>query len=285
MTLAEFDLVKRGSVNIWISNRFADPAFVDLLAEPDRLFADSGCRIIKDQRKIKIGRVLQTINGVPRCLYVKRYNTFSLRFRLLSPLFRSGALRSLRGAHVLLGGKIATAEPIAAVESRFFGMLRYSFFVSEEIAGGKTADVYWLESARLQEGGGGFKARRAFLRVLASLFRSLHEQRIYHNDLKDRNIIVVNENAESIKCFLLDLEGVRLCSRLSQRRRTKNLVQLYRTLGRYVPGSGRIFFLKCYLGVFFEDRKVKRKIIEGVLSAARRVNLTKARTPQSDNFA
>jgi hypothetical protein len=54
-------------------------------------------------------------------------------------------------------------------------------------------------------------------------------------------------------------------------------VQLYRTLGRHVSRSHQAFFLRCYLGRAFEDRKVKRKLTERLLSSARNVELMKAR--------
>ncbi|MGH7855416.1 MAG: lipopolysaccharide kinase InaA family protein [Candidatus Binatia bacterium] len=278
MALPEFNLEQRGGTKIWISSGFADPAFVDALAEADRFFDNPECQIVKDQKKVKVGRLTLRIAGKQRSIYIKKYNAFSLRFRLVSPLVQSGALRSLRGAKVLHEGTIATAKPVAAVESRFCGMLRNSFFISEEIAGGKTADAYWIENLQEYKNRGACKQQRAFLRQLAALFHSLHARRIYHNDLKDANILVVNNRRdESIEFFLLDLEGVRQCGRLSERRRIKNLVQLYRTLGRYVPRSQQAFFLKCYLGPAFEDGKLKRKVIEAVLSSARNVDIAKAR--------
>ncbi len=122
------------------------------------------------------------------------------------------------------------------------------------------------------------QGRRAFLRSLASLFRSLHAQQIYHDDLKHSNILVVNNGGdESFEWFLLDLEGVREYARLSERRRIKNLVQLYRTLGRYVSRSRQAFFLKCYLGRSFADPKLKRHFVDGVLMRAKSVDRIKAR--------
>ena len=287
MALPEVNVEKRGSAKIWISSGFADPVFVRALAETDSLFDDNACQIIKDQKKIKVGRLTRIIAGKRRSIYIKKYKTFSLRVRLLSPFVLSGAVRSLRGADLLQKGRISTAKPIAAVESRFCGMLRHSCFVSEEIAGGKTADAYWLESIRQCKDRGGFKERRAFLRGLASMFHSLHQQQIYHNDLKDANILVVvkNRDIDSMEYFLLDLEGVRRCARLSRRRRIKNLVQLYRTLGRHVSRSGRMFFFKCYLGPAFADRKLKRQLIEDVLRAARRVDIRKVRVHRPEQFA
>lgn len=271
MAFPGFNLEKRGSTRIWVSGRFADPPFVDALADADRFFNDPQCQIIKDQKKIKVGRLSLTIAGRRQSIYIKKYNGFSFRFRLFSSLLRSGALRSLAGANVLRAGGIATANLVAAVESRSWGMIHSSFFVSQEIAGGKTADAYWLEST------GGYSDRRALLRGLARLFHALHTQGIYHNDLKDANILIATKSEfAEIECFLLDLEGVRRCARLSERRRIKNLVQLYRTLGRHVPRSRQIYFLKCYLGSGFDDRNLKRKLVDRVLRAARRVDRAKA---------
>ncbi|MGH7797742.1 MAG: lipopolysaccharide kinase InaA family protein [Candidatus Binatia bacterium] len=279
MSILEFNLEKRGGARIWISQSYTDPLFVDLLADPDRLLSDAQCHVIKDQEKIKVGQLTVNIgSGAARSLYVKRYNAFSLRYTLLSTIVRSGALRSLQGAEILKKAGIPIATPVAAVENRRCGMIRKSFFVSEEISGGKTADAYWIDELQHRKGHEGFRSRLDFLRQLAGLFHSLHAQRIYHNDLKDANIlVVVHRNGESIELLLLDLEGVRRYSRLSERRRVKNLVQLYRTLGRYVPSPQRLFFLKCYLGPSFVDRHLKRKLIRRVLRLARQVEHLKAR--------
>ena len=273
----EFNLKKLGGTKIWVSRRFEDPSFVEALAHTDRLFDLPGCQVVKDQRKIKVGRLQVAIAGAQRSVYIKRYNSFSFRFRLFSPFCRSGALRSLRGALILKRGRIATVEPIAAVESRSFRMLRHSFFISEEIAPGKTADTYWLETFLGNQERDAPQRRRAFLSRLGSLFRRLHAQRIYHNDLKDANILIANDgDAGSIECFLLDLEGVRQCAWLSERRRIKNLVQLYRTLGRHLSQSQQMFFLKCYLGAAFADTKRKRRLVQALLKSAKIIDAEKA---------
>jgi hypothetical protein len=278
LALSEFKREKRGKATLWVSRSCADPAIIDLLADADRLFAAPECLVIKDQKKIKVGRTSLHIAGEPRTVYVKRYNAFSFRFKLLSLFRRSGARRSLNGAVELHRGRIATPTPIAAVENRFCGILGDSFFLSEEIAGGKTSNAYWTDSVKEHRGGEGFKHRRAFLSRLAALFHSLHAQQIYHNDLKDANIIVVGKGTdEAIEYFLLDLEGVKHCLRLSWRRRVKNLVQLYRTLGKHVPRSRQFFFLKCYLGRTFANRQLTRKLVETVIKRAKSEDRRKAR--------
>jgi hypothetical protein len=238
---------------------------------------DPHCEIIKDQRKIKIGRIAMDIAGQARSIYIKRYNAFSLRYRLFSLFSRSGALRALEGVSLLAEAGIATARPVAAVEERRFGCLERSFFFSEEIANAATAGAYWNEKLRHRQDGATRARRRLFLSELAALFKALHGQRIYHNDLKEANIMAVSSGSEdSVTFSLLDLEGVRRCSCLSRRRIVKNLVQIYRTLGRHLFRSQQLFFLKCYLGALARNRRSQRDLINRVLHRAKRVDDWKA---------
>ena len=123
---------------MWLARDLASQSMIDLMADPDRLFERSDCVIIKDQRKIKVGRAPLEWSGKKIVVYIKRYNAFSLRYRLQSIFASSGAEKSLRGAAALSAIGIATARPVAAIEQRTAGMLLKSFYVSEEIKNGKT---------------------------------------------------------------------------------------------------------------------------------------------------
>jgi serine/threonine protein kinase len=239
----------------------------DLLANPDRLFGRADCTVIKDQVKIKIGRVVLKIDGIPIGVYVKRYNAFSTRYRMASLIRRSGAVKSLRGADILSRSGVATGKPLAAMESRSWGMLDGSFYLSEEIPQAKTADAYWREKLKPISGVEGLRPRRNFLRALAGLFSRLHRAKIYHSDLKDANIIVSAGSIGEERFFLLDLEGVRRCSFLSRRRRIKNLVQLNRTLGRFLSRSDKLFFLISYLTMNGTEKRAKRQWVNEILYA------------------
>jgi lipopolysaccharide kinase (Kdo/WaaP) family protein len=275
--LTEFNVEKRGRTTIWISPSFVDPKFVDALADVDQLLEDPRCEIIKDQRKIKIGSISVNVAGQIRSIYIKKYKAFSFRYSLFSLFFRSGTLRAVEGASVLAEAGIASAMPVAAVEERVFGCLQRSFFISEGIANAITTVAYWNEKLRRWQGQAGFTRRRLFLSALAALFNDLHGRRIYHNDLKDANIMAVSSgNDDTIRFSLLDLEGVRRCSRLSRRRKVKNLVQIYRTLGRHLSRSQQLFFLKRYLELAPRNRIARRDLINRVLSRAKRIDDLKA---------
>ena len=275
LVFPEFIQESNGNTSIWIDRELAHCSFVNHLADADRLLRDPQCEIIKDQKKITVGRLTMAIGDTPHAIYIKRYNISSLRHRLGSLFVRSGALRALRGAMVLRGLGIPIALPIAAVECRVWGVLAKSFFISEEISGAKTADAYWSDELRTMAGATGILQRREFLMRLGELFRSLHGQQIYHNDLKDANIMATAKD-NSTSFFLLDLEGVRRFHRLSDKRRIKNLVQLHRTLGRYLRRSEKLRFLKHYLGATFSERKIRRHLIASVLRQSDKLDREKA---------
>lgn len=274
--LREFVFEPRGRTKIWLDRHFARPEFLDLLADCDGLLARPDCLIVKDQKKITVGRLSLTVAGRCHHLYIKRYNVFSLRHRLGSWMVPSGAVKAMRGAAVLQKNAVRTARPVAAVENRATGALAKSFFVTEEIAGGKTADAFWLQDVAASPPRERCRRRKNFLAALGTLFRTLHGAAVYHNDLKDANILTVSEpDGWSQKFYLLDLEGVRQLKRLSARRRIKNLVQINRTLGRHLRRPEKLYFLKHYLQADFNEESATRKLIRRVLRKSARVDAAK----------
>jgi hypothetical protein len=269
--LSDFSFQRVGESRIWLDRQLLERHFLDAVADPDGLFERVGCQIVKDQRKIKVARVNLEIGGVSIAVYVKRYNAFSWLYRLRSIFRVSRAVRSLSGAMILAQAGMSTGRPLAAVESRRWAMLTKSFFLSEEIVCGETTDGYWQERLKSVTGAQGFKRRRKFLANLGKLFRQLHDQRIYHNDLKDANILV-RAAGEAEQFYLLDLEGVRSCCYLSRRRRVKNIVQLNRSLGRFLSKTEKLHWLNTYLAAFLNDDQETRRWIGWILPMTQRAD-------------
>ena len=261
----EFILEKRGSLSIYVVQTLAQELLPAIAADPDHFFHLAGCEIIKDQRKIKVARLKLEIQGEAKTVYLKRYNAFSWRYRFGSIFQSSGAVSSLRGAVILSESGIPTVRPLAAVDSRSWGMLNGSFFLSEEIENGKTADAYWREELLTMKGKAGIRRRKRFVGAIGELFRSLHQRGLYHNDLKDANILVRPDFSDSAEQFyLLDLEGIRRYQKLNRRRQIKNLVQINRTLGKYLRVTDKLRFLESYLGPSFSNRIDKRDWVASV---------------------
>ena len=266
-------LERRGSLSLHVVRTLTKDLMRNLAPDPDHFFDLPGCEIIKDQKKIKVARVKIEIHGDMKTVYLKRYNAFSWRYKFGSLFQSSGALKSLNGAAILAESGIRTARPLAAVDSRSWGMLNRSFFLSEEIENGKTADAYWREELLTAKGKEGTQRRKRFLQGIGELFRCLHQQNVYHNDLKDANILVQPEFSTGGEHFyLLDLEGIRRYRRLNRRRQTKNLVQLNRTLGKYLRATEKLRFLESYLGPSFSNRIDKRDWVVSVLRQSNRLD-------------
>ena len=273
--LPDFVLIRHRATSGWVDANFNKPAVKRLIWDPDRFFSDERCVVVKDQKKIKVARVAVEVSGVLYRIFIKRYNAFSWRARLLSIFTRSGAFRSLQGAAILQNTGFATAKPLAALESRRCGVVTKSFYLSEEIADGKTADTYWREDLSIAQPQR-LRRRRQFISGLALTFQALHRQGVYHNDLKDANIIVVpGKDAELF--YLLDLEGMRRYSDLNLRRKVKNIVQLNHTLGRLLRRTEKMYFLKVYLDSSFASKRIRRRWVTAVLEQSRRRDLKSRR--------
>jgi hypothetical protein len=241
-----------------------------LMSQPD-LFLRPECRVVKSERKIKVGFIPTRINGKRRTVYIKQHNALSIGHRMASLFLPSAAMRSLKGALTLLQEGYATARPVAAVEYRRWGVLIKSLYFSEEVPRARTVDTFWAEDLSLLQGTGGYRKRRDFLRALAHLLSSLHQKRIYHNDFKASNILIRDGEGPMEGLFsIIDLQGLRQCFYVSERRRTKNLAQLDRTLGRLLTRTEKLFFLKAYGGPALFDRANDRHLINSILAESKR---------------
>lgn len=241
-----------------------------LLSHPDP-FLQPRCRVIKEEKKIRVGFMPMCIGGEIKNVYLKQHNALSVGHRLASFFLPSAALRSLAGAVTLLEAGYATAKPVAAVEHRSRGVLIKSFYFSEEISGAKAVDNFWRENLITLRGREGYRRRRAFLRELARLFSSLHKKSIYHNDLKASNILVGEEQAPlETPLSIIDLQGLKRCAYVSKRRRIKNLAQLGRTLGLFLSFPEKLYFLKSYGEFSLTGREEKRALVNAILKETKR---------------
>lgn len=233
----------RDGLRAWVAPGIDLRALVPPDGDPDRLLTRPDCRIVKLQPKVIVGRI-ETAAGP---LWVKRYNVFAWRLALASLWQGSPARAAWRGAQAVAAQGFAVPEPLAAIEAWRAGVLRASFFVTREVRDAVTADVRWRQILAEPDGARRRAARRTFARALGDLFRRLHEAGVYHNDLKDVNVMVRGP-ADAPDFVLLDLERVRVVRGLGRARRQKNLVQIARTLGRLAAPADRQRFLIAYLG-------------------------------------
>lgn len=247
------------------------PGLDKVLARLPALFFEDECKIIKSERKIMVVRLRSEIGGKIKSVYIKQHNALSFAHRLASVFCASAAMRSLSGAATLLERGYATAPPVAAVEYRHWGILIKSLYFSEEISGAKTVESFWRNDLTALKGVAGYVRRRLLLRGLARLFKSLHANGIYHNDLKASNILVLTRGTATEAIFsLIDLQGLRKCLFVSRRRRIKNLAQLNRTLGVRLTRTQKLFFFNAYEDYPLFNRRSKRDLVQRILDQTSR---------------
>ena len=230
--------------------------------DPDRLVTSARCTLRKFQAKVVVGRV-ETARG---WIYVKRYNVYALRVALGSLGRRSPAAAAFRNARALAALGIGVPRPLAAIDYRLAGMLRRSFFLSDEVPHAETSDIAWRRILALTDAGARRRARRAFADALGAFFARLHAAGVYHSDLKDVNVLVRGSRTAPV-FVLLDLERVAIGRPVSDRQRLKNLVQIARSLGRLATRADRLRWLRAYLGR--ADRRVRRGWVRRVLRRER----------------
>lgn len=275
--------IKRQTVRIYC---FGNLGLDEMLASLPVLFLHEECKTIKWEKKIRVVRLPLLIGQTIKSVYVKQHNALTFWHRLASLFSASAALRSLSGAAMLLQEGYAVAAPIAAVEHRHRGFLSKSFYLAEEIAEAKTIADYWREDLVSLHGVAGQVKRRAVLRALARVFKSLHEKRIYHNDLKASNILAVDRGSASEEMFsLIDLQGLKKCFYVSHRRRIKNLSQINRTLGDQLTRTEKFFFIKAYVGDDISDRRKTRRLVRSILEeTSRQITKEKWRQSIAENY-
>lgn len=252
------------ALRAWVAPGERLTAAVGPDGDPDRLLTHPHCRVVKFQRKVAVGDIDTPVGT----LFVKRYNVHAWRVLFGSFGRPSPARRAFAAAAALAERGFAVPRVVAAVEYRRIGLCMRSFFVTRAVTDAVTADVRWTQ---LTSGGpdrAPWRARRALARALGTLFRDLHARGVYHADLKDVNILVRGD-AEAPELVLLDLERVTVGPTPSTRRRTKNLVQLERTLGRLASRTDRLRILAAYVGSD-ASRAERRAWATRVLGAAAR---------------
>ena len=235
--------VRRGMLRAQVAPGVVLETVIAADGDPDHLLTRPDCQIVKLQPKVIVGRVATRAGA----LYVKRYNVFAWRLALASLWRTSPAYGAWAGALALAAHGFATPELVAAVEFRRYGFLRRSFFVTREVEGALTASARWEAILAEPDPRRRRAARRALATGLGDLFRRLHAAGLYHNDLKDVNVLVTDPPLAP-RFVLLDLERVRVLERVPRPRRLKNLVQLARTLGPRATAADRVRFLRAYLG-------------------------------------
>jgi tRNA A-37 threonylcarbamoyl transferase component Bud32 len=153
---------------------------------------------------------------------------------------RSKGLKSWIAGNGLRTRRIPSLLPLALVERRNWLGLKESFFLMEASETDQEMDRYILRGFK------DFKEKRVFVRTFAQWLSHFHKMNLYHQDMKNSNILV-SERDENWDFHLLDLEDLVLDERVSEKRLFKNFLQLNTSTPRVMTRADRFRFFKEYL--------------------------------------
>ncbi|MBN2490965.1 MAG: hypothetical protein JXQ29_08955 [Planctomycetes bacterium] len=172
-----------------------------------------------------------------------------------------------RAAHGLGVRGFPAARPLACFTPRRGG----GFVVMERARGVRLDHHVIARAAALGEGSRAFRAELDRVgRAVADLVRRLHEQGVYHGDLKACNLFVaLDGGAGAAALTLVDLDRVVFADRpLGRRRRIKNLAQLHAAVPTHVSRRARCRWFRRYASAaVYRER---RRYYEGVRRACAR---------------
>ena len=148
--------------------------------------------------------------------------------------------------------------------SRTAGWLRWESYLATEWVDGDHLHEYAQRVASLPAASRTNQTRMTAV-VLGRMLGRMHAWNIGHRDLKAQNLLLA-EQAGRLRAYLIDLDGVRLVKRLSQRRRARNLARLATSMEAHawVTRTDRLRFLRLPPG-----RPARRPVMEMVLAARR----------------
>jgi hypothetical protein len=243
-----------------------------LIERAEELFASGEVRLVKDEPKTKAGFV---VDDQGRTRFVKRFEVRSPGRGLVERVRGSRAVRSLRGAALLGGAGFGRPMPLAAMELRTAGLIRRSYLLSEALYQAQTFSAFI--DPRIGRAGAGYKRRTEVLRAVAREVRRLHDAGLFTADLQETNLML-EQGPCRLEVFFVDLDGFRRRAASSWRSRRRNLVQLDRSIGRFLSYAERLRFLREYLGASHADpRGGLQRFIVGRATDRKRIHALAAR--------
>jgi len=227
-------------VSVVLAPGIAGGRLAETLADPRLLLDSPAARFVKDHRRTAVASTV--VEG--RELFVKRFKPYAWYRRLEWAAVGTPARRSWRRSTELEAAGFRVAPRLAVAETHRFGLPEDCFFVTEAIAGAEPAGQFW----RRRGARAPIRERTAMLAVMASELHRFHEAGFYSRDSNADNFLV-REREGAIEVYLLEVENVRRLRAVSERRRMKNLVQLYRPVRGEVRLLDRLRFLRAYRGM------------------------------------
>ena len=157
----------------------------------------------------------------------------------------------------------STPKPLALMEKKVLGVTTNSYLVMEDVRDCLEMDRYILKNFHGKSSLSKLKKKRALINNLAETIGRMHNQNIFHHDLKTCNIMV-KEKGKSPYITFLDFDKVSFGEEIAILKRVKNLVQMNLSTPKLISITDRLRFLKEYLrqcSIMDEKKNILREIV------------------------
>lgn len=249
------------------------------IREHERFLSTNSGPILKNAPESAV--TIVTLPGWPRvCVKELRWRGWG---HALKGLFRpTQGLRTFRNGWRLHRQGIGVAAPLVLARRKSFGLVNSEWVIMEVIPGAVEMDRYLVKKTA---SAWSLEEKKGLTRLFGRFMGALHAKGIFHSDLKTCNILVSedhqgpadNETGENpgaavyhtVRFSLLDYDDVRFVREVSQKKRVKNLVQLFLSVPVSIRAAQRLRFLSEYslhVGIGVKER---RSTAVDVLNACR----------------
>ena len=195
--------------------------------------------LIKRSEK-SIITIIERAGKAPLCIKENRF--VNLLYALKNLFRRSRAMKSWIAANGLKVRGIDTPLPLAVIEKRSGPFVKESYMITCFMKNAKEANDYitiFKDPAQK-------KNKPAFIKAFAAAFKKLHDQGIYHADLKSNNILIKESDDPHWKFYFVDLDRVFFKKAISFYQRANNLAQLNASISALMTAKDRLKFFYFY---------------------------------------
>lgn len=194
----------------------------------------------------------------------KHYPLPTWRSRISTFLATSRAMRSFRTAHRFQTLGIRTAMPLALIERRSGGVLRESFLLMEDLSFLPGMPEYLTREFSPPLSKEAWRKKEQFIKDFAHYIQELHRKGVYQSDFKTTNVFVKELSEGRREFYLIDLDQVKICRKVSTRRIIQNLCQINTSLPAVITLADRVRFYRFFWGktsLTAQDRSLMTRLI------------------------
>jgi tRNA A-37 threonylcarbamoyl transferase component Bud32 len=241
---SEFSISARGASTIYRNRMYPEPLIAALLDRYQQTGRDNPL-ILKKTAKETVSVISLTQDGKACTVVIKEARFASLFSRLRNTLFSSRARRNWIGARALRVRGVATPDALALLECRGGLLLGRTILITRYVDRSQELNDYVLLRYNRALSEEETRHKKRFIAALARVIRDMHNKGIYHADLKSNNILVCEE-ADSWRLYVVDLDRLRCDRRLSFEERAVNLAQMNASVAACITPADRILFFRHY---------------------------------------